>query len=255
MADAESNRDTYDSAEAVSFYREYAGLQTPEESWFRDFSSQLRGARILDLGMGAGRTTAVLAPIAAHYVGIDYSAPLVAAARKRCPGVELRQGDARDLVGVEDDEFDVVLFTFNGIDSVGHDDRMRVLSEVHRALRPSGLFIFATHNLDFRGLGRFSWPWPPRPTRSWLGRMRRSLHSYQRHRTMRRQEHYDDGWAIINDEGHDYGLLNYYITFSRQVSQLDAAGFDLAACYRLDGRRVDGLDEESVYLNYVATRR
>ena len=45
---------------------------------------------VLDLGIGAGRTTSILAPIARSYVGSDYSPGMVAAARAAHPDVDLR---------------------------------------------------------------------------------------------------------------------------------------------------------------------
>jgi SAM-dependent methyltransferase len=41
------------------------------------------GARVLDLGVGAGRTTSFLAPRASTYLGIDVSRKMVRSARRR----------------------------------------------------------------------------------------------------------------------------------------------------------------------------
>ncbi len=254
MGEPESNRATYESPDAVGFYQRYQGLQAPEEAWLRDFGDELRGGRILDIGVGGGRTTIVLAPIASTYVGVDYSTNLVDAARERCPGVDIRQADARDLSDFDAAEFDVAVFSFNGLDSVGHQDRLRILREVHRVLAPGGLFVFATHNRDLESFDRFRWPWPPTPDRAWLGRLRRSVRSYRRHRRLARHGERGDGWAVINDEGHDYGLLNYYITKPAQDAQLRALGFEPLACYRLDGDPWRHPDTDSAYLNYVARR-
>ena len=71
---------SWDDADIV---RRYASKRTlfPFESYL--FGKYIpNGSRILDLGVGAGRTTASLADGAKSYVGIDYSPGMVEACRK-----------------------------------------------------------------------------------------------------------------------------------------------------------------------------
>lgn len=255
MTAADGNRATYGRPEAVGFYAGYTGLQPPEEAWLAEHRDELARARLLDLGVGGGRTAVVLAPLVGHYVGVDYAPELVEAARRRCPGVDLRVGDARALAGLDDASFDVVLFSFNGIDTVGHDDRRAVLAEVHRVLVPGGLFLFSAHNLDHDAPPRFPWPWPPRPTRAWLGRMRRALAIHARHRRLRRDLPSGDGWAARNDGSHEYRLVNEHVTRTHQEAQLRAAGFDPVSVLALDGSVSTDPDRDSAYLSYAARRR
>ena len=106
------------------------------------------GLRILDLGVGAGRTTGHLAPGASRYVGVDLSDAMIAACRAAFPGLAFVCGDASDLTSIAGDgSFDAVVFSFNGIDCLPDDEARRAcLGEVGRVLAPDGVFIFSTHN-------------------------------------------------------------------------------------------------------------
>jgi SAM-dependent methyltransferase len=103
--------------------------------------------RLLDLGVGVGRTTGILQRRVAHYVGIDYAEPMIQAARERYPSADLRVADAADLSAWEDGSFDVLLFSYNGIDSLHPEGkRIRFLEESRRVLVSDGLLILSTHD-------------------------------------------------------------------------------------------------------------
>ena len=108
----------------------------------------MRGQPLLDLGVGGGRTLPLLRELSDDYTGIDYSAELVAAARRRFPQARIEIGDARDLSRFAASRFALVFFSFNGIDGITHDERGQVFREVLRVLRPRGLFAYSTNNLD-----------------------------------------------------------------------------------------------------------
>lgn len=103
---------------------------------------------VLDLGVGSGRTTPALTPRPGRYLGIDLSPGMVAEARSRHPGEEFRVGDATDLADLDDGSFDVVLFSFNGLDTLRPVEmRAKCLAEVRRILRPDGVFLFSCHHV------------------------------------------------------------------------------------------------------------
>ncbi len=114
---------------------------------------------MLDLGVGAGRTTAHFQPFVRRYVGLDYSPPMLEACARRFPdGIPNGRfvlGDARDLQVFPSGSFDFVLFSYNGLDSVDAADREAALREIRRVLKDDGWFCFSTHNIDWRGL--MSW--------------------------------------------------------------------------------------------------
>ena len=87
-----TNRALYERPDAAGYYVDRDQLQPAERAIFAQYAGRLRDARILDLGIGAGRTTGHLLAIAGSYVGVDYSAQLVAAARERFPEADLRVG-------------------------------------------------------------------------------------------------------------------------------------------------------------------
>jgi len=60
------------------------------------------GGDVLDIGVGGGRTTGLLADDARSYVGIDISPEMLALAQDRFPGHDLRVGNAVDLHGLPD---------------------------------------------------------------------------------------------------------------------------------------------------------
>lgn len=71
-----------------------------------------------------------------------------------------------------------------------------------------------------------------------------------RHLRMRRHERSGPGWAIINDQAHDYRLLHFYATRTYQEEQLASAGFEVSACYTSDGSHSVGTDTSSPELHY-----
>jgi SAM-dependent methyltransferase len=146
MTDASArNRSTFATAEVVASYAELTDLTPCERMVFERHVP--RGADVLDLGVGTGRTTPFLAAIARRYVGLDYAASMLEEARRLHPGVDFVAGDAADLSSFISGSFDAVVFPFNGIDYLHPDDaRLRCLAEVRRVLRPGGVFVFSTHN-------------------------------------------------------------------------------------------------------------
>lgn len=55
------------------------------------------GATVVDVGCGTGRAIAELAEHAAHAIGIDLEPAMLAGARSRFPGIDVRAGDATKL--------------------------------------------------------------------------------------------------------------------------------------------------------------
>ena len=139
------NRKGYREESVVEHYRGRTDLFPGEAEFLRRYVRD--GCSLLDMGVGAGRTTAHLAG-RTDYVAIDWAPEMVRAAREAHPGVRIDVGDATDLA-FADESFDVVLFSFNGIDCVDLVGRRRVYSEALRVLRPGGVFVFSSHNPRF----------------------------------------------------------------------------------------------------------
>lgn len=111
----------------------------------------VEGSRVLDFGCGIGRVALALAPHAAEVVGVDVSAGMVGAARRRggeLENVRFEQTDGRALP-FQDATFDLVL----AVDSFPYLVKAGVLDEqlreIARVLRPGGdLLVF---NWSYRG--------------------------------------------------------------------------------------------------------
>jgi len=231
------NRATYESARIVGQYASFADLYPAESLILSRFRAQFQRS-ILDIGIGAGRTTRVLLPQCQRYVGIDYSAPMIARARSQFPAADLRVLDMREVVRVfADQRFDAILISFNTIDCISWDDRCALLAALPRLLTADGVLVFSTHDLaDAARQSRFHLrddlqrtlrqAYRPRSLARLIRRGPGWLIKAWRNRTRnRRLQRYFDGYAYINDAAEDYGLLLTYVGMTKQTELLRSWGF------------------------------
>jgi SAM-dependent methyltransferase len=109
---------------------------------------------ILQIGCGIGRFEAALAGRVQAAYGIDISAAMIAAARRRCaalPTVYLQTCSGRDLGLFNSEKFDLVyaIDTFPYLHIAGADLVARHFQEVYRVLKPRGSFVIL--NFSYRG--------------------------------------------------------------------------------------------------------
>ncbi len=140
-----ANLSRFQSADRVSAYNALEGLTPAEARLVHRWVPA--GLRVLDLGVGTGRTYPALSERSATYIGVDYSEEMVKAARQRFPDGCFVVGDAVDLSEFETGSFDVVVFSYNGLDYL-HPfvKRSTALDEIHRVLAAGGTAILSTHN-------------------------------------------------------------------------------------------------------------
>ncbi len=98
------------------------------------------GMKVLDIGCGDGTTAIPSAKRGAEVLGVDISAPLVAAGDRRAEelglsNVQFHEGDASDLGDVADGSFDVVMSVFGAMFAPRPFD---VAKEMVRAAKPGG---------------------------------------------------------------------------------------------------------------------
>ena len=220
------------------------GLNAQERAALQCVAGGLRGARILDIGMGAGRTVTALRALGETYVGVDYVQEMVDHCRRQFPGVRFERADARAMPQFADGSFDLVVFSCNGICMVDHAGRLAILSEVRRLLSPQGVFIFSTCNRNspqFEAFFRFPDFARTRNPARWLVRAGRfSLQTLRRLSNRwkyRRHEIHKREYAVLNDVCHHYQTMLYFIGVREQWRQLAQAGFGPAGpVLDLEGR-------------------
>ena len=71
------NCKTFNSDKVVKNYSGSVDLQKPEKTVLDLLRPELAGMRMLDLGVGTGRTTRHFAPLVKEYVGVDYAPAMV----------------------------------------------------------------------------------------------------------------------------------------------------------------------------------
>ncbi len=178
---------------------------------------------VLDVGVGAGRTTRFLAAMFDEYIGIDYSPPLVAAARARCPGVRICVADAREIDMPA--QFGCVVFSYNGIDYVSKKDRRSVLANMARCLRSGGNLVYSTHNLAYERVPHWLHSFWVRelvkPVRGIRFVGRRLVNFWKQHR--------GHGVAYVNDPAVGFSLLTAYVDIAAEVLELRALGLEVIA--------------------------
>jgi SAM-dependent methyltransferase len=206
---------------------------------------------MLDLGIGGGRTGYTFAPLVRRYIGLDFSPRMIERARGLLgeeDSVSLVVGDARDLSSLREDPdfdgFDFVLFSFNGLGAVGHEDRLKVLDQVRSLIKPDGRFQFSSHSTGALPLTE------ERPVPAHLaGSRAQKLLSPLANRRYARQarasnarldldEVRERGWAIVRDPAFDFGLDVYYVDAEFQVEQLREHGFEVEKIWDMRGREV-----------------
>ncbi len=232
------NKRCYGARRTASVYV-HSIVQMPEVMIYVKYRDEIAGRRVLDIGCGAGRTAVFLAKWAGEYVAIDYSHEMVRECVEFCGGVDCTFGDVRDMSRYEDGYFDFANFANNGLDSLGHEDRLLGLREIRRVLRDGGLFSFSTHNRDYVGAVKepdFHFTIDP------FALVRRIVRYHRRTRNRRRGrlfERSEETYEIINDSAHNFGLITYYITHQDLAAQLEEVGFELVETYDLKGNIID----------------
>lgn len=220
---ASSNQRTYTARSIVQHYTQLKRLQPAEQAILNQLRELLPGMRMLDMGVGGGRTTQHFSDRVLDYVGIDYSAEMIAACQQRFatrPHATFEVCDARDMSRFSDHSFDFILFSFNGIDYSSHADRLKILQEIRRVGKPGGYFCFSSHNLqgmkhhlDWRNQIRLN-PIATYANLVMLALLRcfnRSIHPTQ----LTTAAH-----ATIRDESHNFRLKTYYVSPQEQINQL-----------------------------------
>jgi SAM-dependent methyltransferase len=236
-------REFYSMEAVVRHSANAKGWQYPgEEVALGIVAPLVRSKRILDLGVGGGRTVGLLALLTDQYIGVDYSPAMVSACQSRYPDEDFRVVDARDMSMFEDGSFEFVFFSASGIDAVDEQDRKKVYKEIQRILTKDGIFVFSTLNKDGRSYAESPFQLH-RPGQAFdrsrkaavlfilrnLSDPLRLPRRYRNWRAAKRRRVQGEGWAICAMAAHDFLLMNHFVTLGRLRAELDEADFSVIA--------------------------
>jgi ubiquinone/menaquinone biosynthesis C-methylase UbiE len=235
-----SNQDTYESEDIVQFYARDTSLQKAEETILNELRDRLPTMKMLDIGIGAGRTTHHFAPLVKEYVGVDYASKMVEKCREifseHSPAITLKVADARDLSEFKEGYFDFVLFEYNGIDCMDYDDRLKSMREIKRVTRKGGFFCFSSNNLNSvsRAL-KF------RYSRNIII-LAHEIYKYLLRRLLNRdllRGLEERQFVYLRDGGHDFRMKAFLSRPQEQVRQLTELGFKNIKIYSFfDGKEI-----------------
>ena len=124
---------------AAEFYSDaFGGLTAQTAGPLLDIVGASQGTRLLDVASGPGFIAGAGAVRGAAVVGLDFSAAMIAEARRRQPALTFREGDAEALP-FDAGRFDAVVMNF-GLLHLARPDA--ALAEAHRVLRAGGRYAF-----------------------------------------------------------------------------------------------------------------
>lgn len=142
----QKNRLTFDEPKTVLHYSTLDFLFRSERVLFSRFLEP--SMRVLDIGVGGGRTTANLLSHES-YIGIDRSPAMIEACRRRFPERRFEVIDVTQGLPYAKTSFEAIVFSFNGLGYL-YPDRTRRLffDEACRVLGDEGVLIFSLHHPD-----------------------------------------------------------------------------------------------------------
>ena len=124
---------------AAEFYSDaFGGLTAQTAGPLLDIVGASQATRLLDVASGPGFIAGAGAVRGAAVVDLDFSAAMIAEARRRQPALTFREGDAEALP-FDAGRFDAVVMNF-GLLHLARPDAE--LAEAHRVLRAGGRYAF-----------------------------------------------------------------------------------------------------------------
>ncbi|MEI6523731.1 MAG: class I SAM-dependent methyltransferase [Bacteroidota bacterium] len=218
----------YDNSEQVNCYINEKDLQKPEQAIINKYFDKIKNSVLLDVGIGTGRTTYHLSGIAKKYVGVDISQGMLNGANEnfRNQNLDFKVCDARNMSIFEDNTFDVVFFSFNGIDYIEIDERILFFDEVKRISKKDALLIFSTHNIqNIPRLMRLKFSNHPKVFYEYcIKYLKLKFHNWSADLS-------NNKVIKINDGLHNFKFLTTYINPIYQKELLENYGFKNVCCF------------------------
>ena len=250
MAIDSSSKSYYERPNVVQGYlNDQPWLWPEEEMILKRYEAYISGKSVLDIGCGAGRITIALKALTKDYTGIDYSEGMVNACKKRFESLKFLHCDASDMTVFDNESFDFVFFTFNGIDCMSHEKRMTILKEIYRILKYGGVFAFSTHNLDDRRhVTAFN---------IFDINIFKNIKNVLSYLKARKHQIRTETYALLSDPSEGFGLLTYFIRKSDQVIQLKQSGFSDVVIVNCKCRftEIESLERDSRWFWYICKKQ
>ncbi len=221
-----SNKDTFNAIDVVKHYCHETDLQPPEITILKYLKDRLSNMKMLDIGVGAGRTTPYFANLVKEYVGVDYAEEMVAVCKERfleySGNVAFKTCDVRSMKVFEKNTFDFILFSFNGLDYISHEDRRKALMEIQRVGKSGGYFCFSTHNTGcIHKLFEFKYQFSFHPRRTFRHIVRWFLLKLVYNKSIDIKKLKDSPFVMFKDGSRNFRLNVYYTSTLEQIKQLD----------------------------------
>lgn len=210
---------------------------------------------MLDIGVGGGRTTKYFSSLVHEYVGIDYSEKLTNVCKNKFPKLNFYTKDVRDLSTFSTSEFDFILFSYNGIDYISHEDRITAFKQIKRVLKPNGYFYFSSHNIQaIEKWERIPFSLNPlKFAKHLITHYKRKLINQLTTKKIKALQNED--YITINDGAHYGQLETYYVNTEFQIKILEQAGYKNIRVFDLEnGKELIGKEikyNQDTWLYYL----
>lgn len=211
--------------------------------------------RVLELGCGGGRLTGYLLELSDDVIATDLSPSMVEHCAAAHPRATVEVCDLREVSRFPAGSFDAVIAAFNVLDYLDHDDRLEVLADLRTLLTPDGVLVASSHNRAFipklHGPARLL----SRDASVMYERARALPRRIANRRRLLSRQRFEEEYALVNDDAHDFQLLTYYVEPAAQRRQFTALGFEVLDCVTRDGQPVAPGDDaaHSGWIHYAAT--
>jgi len=221
-----NNKIVYNSHSVVNEYKEKLFLFKSEKNLINLLKNRNDLTSMLDIGIGTGRTTHFFSKFFKKYIGIDYASEMINisktkySANKNCSFYTL---DATDMQIFEDNTFDFILFSFNGLDCVSFTERIKILKEIKRIAKPNALFSYSTHNIyNIPKLFSFRLPRNPFNFQSELRRYKKINKINKSY-----NELINEDYVIIADGDIDFTVKYYYCNINFEIDMIKKLGYKI----------------------------
>jgi len=242
------NKAVFEDKHVVKYFSKYLNgqLNKPEKTILGILEKRLPGMTMLDIGVGTGRTAYHFAQKVKEYIGIDYVENMIKKCQERFKGIDgnisFRLADARKMDDLQSNYFDFILFSFNGLDFIPHEERLQALSEIKRVGKKDGLFCFSSHNLQNNQIFRMNLLKPLSVANYFMLTLLNKDFNKLQH----------EKYAYIKGTGHMFRLISYFIRPEEQIKQLQASGFRNVRIFDLsDGKEIQSADFYKLNDNYL----